>query len=524
MSGYKLEFISDPVQDVIPWPYRQNKHQKSILSLQVQGLLENGVIQPVDEDMIGFVSNIFLRPKPNGKFRMIIDLSDLNEHLDKVHFKMDHLDQALDLIMPNSYFASIDLRDAYYSVPIWQPHQKYLSFQWEGEYFSFKVLPFGLTSAPRIFTKLLKPVFSTLRERGVSCLGYIDDCLVVADTFSQCQNHVNSMKNLLVQLGFSINEEKSSFVPNRKITFLGYELDSTRMTVSSTQEKVDKTLKKLERVLSTSQLTTREVASLTGTLVDLCKGVQYGLSRYKAIEKDKIKALKRVGFNNFDAKMFLSDRAKIDIRWWINNLRGAKKDIKMSSPKHVLITDASLQGWGAVVKNKSTGGRWSANETELHINVLELKAVLLGLKSFHRNSNNIDILVKSDNTVTVSYINKMGGTHSKQCDEIAGDIWHFCEMRNIWLVATHIPGVENEQADFASRNFTENTEWVLSSQIFHEICVRFGIPSIDLFAPRLNCKVPKFISWGKDPDAWACNAFSLDWSQFDLCYLFPPFN
>ena len=412
MSGYKLEFISDPIQDVCPWPYRQNAHQKSVLSLQVNGLLENGFIEEINEEDVGFVSNIFLRPKNNGKFRMIIDLSEFNNHLEKVHFKMDHLDQALDLVMPGCFFASIDLRDAYYSVPIWEPHQKYLSFQWEGKFFKFCVLPFGLTSAPRVFTKILKPVFAHLREMGISCLGYIDDCLVVSKSFEECQKHVDVMKDMLEALGFSINGEKSSLVPDTKIVFLGYEVNSLTMTVTPTQDKIDKTLKKLEKALTSSRLTIREVASLTGSLVDLCKATQYGLANYKAIEVDKIKALKRTRFNNFDAYMKLSDKAKMDIRWWINNLPRAKKDIKMSSPDHVLTTDASLLGWGAVVEDQSTGGRWTENESELHINVLELKAVLFGLKAFYRQARNTDILVKSDNTVTVAYINKMGGTHS----------------------------------------------------------------------------------------------------------------
>ena len=73
--------------------------------------------RPTRLQEVAFVSNVFLRPKNNGKFRMIIDLSDLNHHLRKTHFKTDHLESAHELVHPGSFFAFVVLRDAYYSVP-----------------------------------------------------------------------------------------------------------------------------------------------------------------------------------------------------------------------------------------------------------------------------------------------------------------------------------------------------------------------------------------------------------------------
>ena len=131
-SGYKIEFDNLPIQNDLPSEYRLNSHQKSVLQVQIDQLLERGVICEVDLDDDIFVSNIFGRDKPNGDVRMIIDLSEVNEFVSKSRFKMDHLNVALDLLDEEMFLSSIDLKDAYYSVPIWEPHRKYLSFLWKG--------------------------------------------------------------------------------------------------------------------------------------------------------------------------------------------------------------------------------------------------------------------------------------------------------------------------------------------------------------------------------------------------------
>lgn len=104
---------------------------------------------------------------------------------------------------------------------------------------------------------------------------------------------------------------------------------------------------------------------------------------------------------------------------------------------------------------------------------------------------------------------------SPECNGVAHQIWQWCEDRNLWLIATHLPGVENVEADHESRNFTENTEWKLNPEIFNEICYRWGIPEIDLFASRLNNQAHTYCSWIPDLHAMFVNVFTLNWSQFD---------
>lgn len=118
------------------------------------------------------ISSIIIRPKKDGTYRLILNL---NDHVEYHHFKMDTLQSAIRLMKQSCYMTSVDLRDAYYSVPIDKEYQKFLRFSWRGKLFQFTCLGNGLSCASRLFTKILKPVYATLRKQGHLNVGYIDD-------------------------------------------------------------------------------------------------------------------------------------------------------------------------------------------------------------------------------------------------------------------------------------------------------------------------------------------------------------
>ena len=101
-----------------------------------------------------------------------------------------------------------------------------------------------------------------------------------------------------------------------------------------------------------------------------------------------------------------------------------------------LFTDASNKGWGAHLNQSSTKGLWSDQEKRLHINVLELKAVSLALRSFKDQCQNQTVLVATDNSTVVAYINKQGGTHSAEMCALLWKIMTWCHHYRIKLKAT----------------------------------------------------------------------------------------
>ena len=177
---------------------------------------------------------------------------------------------------------------------------------------------------------------------------------------------------------------------------------SVRLSASA---KVQAAFKKL---LQSEHISIRDVANVIGLLVSSLPAVQYGELYYRKQEIDKSFAL-RQNQSDFDAPMILSDNSNSELLWWIANITGSHRSLIESNPDLVLTTDASLLVWGAVMNEKETGGQWSSVETKLHINYLEMKAVLLGLQSPCNDVHDIHICIQSDNTTALSYINSVGG-------------------------------------------------------------------------------------------------------------------
>ena len=203
--------------------------------------------------------------------------------------------------------------------------------------------------------------------------------------------------------------------------------------------------------------TIREVAQVIGLIVSSFPAEQHAQLHYRTLESEKIHALK-VNAGNYEFTMTLSQMAKTELTWWIENIDMASRPIMFGNPEITITTDASNLGWGAVCNGTKTGGPWGKDEADFHINYLEMKAVRLGLKSLCNNTTGKHVRVQSDNTTTVSYINEMGGIKSVLCNDMAQTIWAWCIDSNIWLSACHIPGSQNTDADKQSRVFNVSTE------------------------------------------------------------------
>ena len=118
----------------------------------------------------------------------------------------------------------------------------------------------------------------------------------------------------------------------------------------------------------------------------------------------------------------------------------------------------------------------------------------------------------------------MGGIVSDSCNHLSKTIWYYCINRKVWLSAVHIPGKDNETADYMSRLKNENTEWRLSPIVFQRILeVFYYKPEIDLFASCMNYQIGQYASWHPDRNAIAIDAFSISWSELNF-YAFPPFS
>ena len=266
-KGYHIDFISVPFQDHPPKQPILDKHEEIVLNALLTELIQKGVIERCAHEDGEFISPVFLRPKKNGKYRLILNLKCLNTYLPHIHFKMDTLQSCINLMKQNCFMGSLDLTDAYYSASISPESQKYLKFQVQDQLYKFVTLPNGLSSAPQIFTKLMKPVYSTLRTRSHVSSGYLDDSFLLGDTFAECQTNINDTYALFNDLGFTVSGEKSVTLPTQVIVHLGFVLNSISMTVSLTKDKIDNITCLVQDIISRRSCSIREAARLIGTLV-----------------------------------------------------------------------------------------------------------------------------------------------------------------------------------------------------------------------------------------------------------------
>lgn len=240
VTGYRIPFSQPVIQHSPPTAKTLTLAEKVQFNQSIKELLLIGAVEECDPCDGQFISPTFLVPKPNGRTRFILNLKSLNKSISTKHFKLEDLRTAINLINKGCFMSTIDLKDAYFLIPIHSDHKKYLRFQFDGKLFQFNVLPFGLNTAPFVFTKIMKPVISLLRSCGFLSTIYLDDILLISNTYESCASEVSYTISLLQSLGFIINKEKSTLNPKTNCKFLGFIIDTDKLHVSLPDEKIKK--------------------------------------------------------------------------------------------------------------------------------------------------------------------------------------------------------------------------------------------------------------------------------------------
>ena len=524
-NGLTLDFHSRPPLSNVPlinsaYPDAQ---RNLLLKEAVDAMISKGAIEPVREvTSRGFYSRLFLVPKKTGGWRPVIDLSRLNSFLRIPTFKMETAEFIRGCLDKGQWVTSIDLSDAYFHIPMAPYTHRYLRFMVLGVVYQFLVLPFGLAIAPREFTKVAKELKRLALKVGILIYQYIDDWLNQATTQDQASASTLKLLRLTRFLGWLVNQEKSDLVPSQIFTFLGYMFDLVRGVVFPSEKRFQNLLKELAPLVSCPVTTPRHVMKVLGHMACMEKLVPQGRLHMRPLQLE----LKKLWSQSLslDKKIILSQEVLDHLNWWKerHNVM-ATVPLHLPKPSISIYTDASMEGWGAHMGEFMIQGTWSPQESKLHINVLELKAVHYALKELvSRSPHHKVIQVVTDNTTVACYINKQGGTRSPNLVAITWSLLAWCHSREITLSARHIPGVMNVLADQLSRKQQIiHTEWSLNKEVFSAICKNLFVPQIDLFATRLNHKLPLFVSPVPDPLAIETDAMQIDWTGKSV-YAFPP--
>ena len=323
-------------------------------------------------------------------------------------------------------------------------------------------------------------------------------------------------------LGLTINYDKSELNPTHLIEFLGVMVDSQNMTLSLPMEKVQKLKKLCQVTLTSKQVTLHELSSLIGKLRATAPAILVAPLQLRYLQ-NLLKRGQQLTWN-YGTIVSLDKDCVMELKWWKENLGLCKGNPLLIDPPDMIIQSdaAKTGGWGASCGPTQTGGTWNVREADLDINIQELIAAELAIKTFTKSAKVKSIHIQIDNTAALSYLVKMGGTGNMTMNVITKRIWKYLVENNISLAAEWIPTHMNIWADWESRHCQDSSEWKLCPSIFHRICLRFGTPNLDLFASR-NChQLQKYVSWKPDPQCLFADAFSQNWNQLKP-YAFPPF-
>lgn len=374
------------------------------------------------------------------------------------------------------YMASVDISQAYRSIHINPRQWKYQGLRWEisGQmrYLVDTRLCFGISCAPYIFQTISNFVVKCMRRRGFSHVyAYLDDYILINQSFEQCATAQLTLIRLLHSLGFVIAWKKCNS-PTQRIRFLGIILDSVNLKLLLPDDKINPLHHELQFFAHRSRATKHQLQKLCGYLCHCAKVIRGA----RTFSHRLIQLLK--GLPEGNPRIRLTSEFKLDLCWWSRWAPTFNGDACMISRNYgqgpILSTDATLSGFGAVFDKDWVAGGFHADASPPHdyhyltqehshwqnvalpdstvpnINLYEFIPIQVSICRWGHLWRNKQILCLSDNTQMVQMVNT-GKSENSLCMHYIREMFWCCVKFNCHLIARHIPGVTNVIPDLLSR-------------------------------------------------------------------------
>ena len=520
--GYKIQFARPPPTFEKVIFSQANGRAAKILRDEIVSLVNKKAVRevPLNQSRTGFYSRYFLVKKKGGGLRPILDLRALNKYLKQFRFRMLTAATLVRSLRQGDWFTSIDLKDAYFHVPIYPPHRKFLRFGFEGKVYEYMVLPFGMSLSPRVFVKCTQAAIAPLRQQGVRITTYIDDWLTISTSPQEALFHTEQVVNQLLSLGFTINYAKSIMVPTQVIDYIGISLDSRSCMARLSQDRVESFQRCVALFKTGRKVPFDTCLRMAGLMASAIALVRLGRLYMRPFQR-WIRSLRIPTTRRHYPRVTVTVDCMLALRWWSNRAT-LTEGVPMGTilSRKVVTTDASMLGWGATLDGMAVRGTWDSSQRAAHINYLELMAVFLALRHFEPCISGRHVLVRTDNTTTMCYINKQGGLRSRVLHQLAHKLILWCDKHLLSVRACHVPGLLNAGADLLSRGPLRYADWSLHPEVAAQIWDRFGVPVIDLYASEENAKCPRFFSI-TGTSTMGLDALAHSWPR-GLLYAFPP--
>ena len=536
-KGHVIPFRGDPPARSGVRETRGIAQRLRVLEEEVAGLLAKGAVErvPYQEVGEGWYSTYFLVPKKTGDWRPILNLKPLNKRLVVESFKMETLQNVILACVEGEWMASLDLKDAYFHVSVHHAHRRFLRFCLEGVHYQYRVLPFGLSTSPRVFTKVLAPVIESLRVQGVHIHPYLDDILLRAPSRQQLLCDLKRAIDVLESVGYVINYGKSELEPSLDLTFIGGRLRTDLGRVFLPDDRRESLIRLAQSFRVGELKSAKTWLALMGVMAASIQVVPFARLRMRPLQLHFLHRWNSL--HNLLTDMLVVPFCLADhIRWWtIPSNLNCGMPLSPRPYTHVVTTDASGRGWGGLLDDTSNTiqGVWEGEFRDWHINRLELRAVQLTLVHFQERLRGSSVLIRADNTTTCAYINRQGGTRSPDLCLQSWQLFLWAIQYRVELRAAYLPGLHNVHADSLSRqghlqrrqreSRLDQREWSLKTEVVQAVFLRLGEPQIDLFATFQNKQCPVFCALEQGHGVFCTDGLTVDWRRI-YGYAFPPFS
>jgi hypothetical protein len=297
-------------------------------------------------------------------------------------------------------------------------------------------------------------------------------------------------------------------------------INSKNMTLAVPQKKVRDLRREACKIYHKNNITLRALSSFIGKALAMTAAVLPARLKTQYLVHLRNDALRKG--KTWTDVITVTEQAKSDILWWAEHLQSWNGHTWIADhPQEEIFTDASDTGWGIVHNDQTHAGTWNQTEISNHINWKELMVIWYVVSMPKLQGRRLHIYC--DNTTTIAYINRFGGTRSAPLMNLANKIWNHCLATGTTITTSYVPSQFNP-ADPPSRQLRAQLEWSISPECYRQIDKIWGPHHIDLFATSKDTKTTQFMSWKFDPKAVAQNALLQDWRHWGRLYVCPPWN
>ena len=471
-----------------------------------------------------------LAPKKGVKlFRLVINMRSTNHYLRYVEGIYEDIRNVIKMLGRNYWFMTRDMTDAYFMVHLHEDDVTFLGFSWEGKFYVFLVIPFGLSDSPGVFTTIIGNLVRYWRRRfGMSITSFFDDVTWAHPLKEKVLQWSALIEEEARLLGITFDPVKGNPEPTQRGVILGFLVDTRSMTLAIPDAGLIKITDKARVLLDSGVATMRRLYSLASSLMTFKRASLLAPTRaYRLYAACR-------GRRDWDMEFPLPYELRPILIWVRDELcQHASRRFGWEEVETIWFhCDASRTGCSMVRVDPTTkrpvGGDesemreiFSVDESGRSSNNRELRTYAKGFRAFGSQIRGKAVQTCGDNLTSIAYLAKGGGPVA-ELQDLASEALETLETLGADLLPPiYIPGVQNIYADRGSRSI-DLEDYRLREVTFHKISKEWGPFSTDRFADETNALLPSFNSRFVATGTGAVDAFKQTWDGNE--YLFPPLS